>query len=354
MFGGRALKKTFTRRYTKREFTKVRSELNRVIRRTFARCEVPRFYHTKETFGDIDILVSIDGNESRDIKQYIIDTFSPNEIFHNGNCWSFDFKEIQVDLMFVAEEHFDSNFNYLSFNDLGNFIGRLAHGFGLRYGQEGLWVTYYYKDTKHKIMISKDYPKIYEFLGLDYKRWLNGFETLEEIFEFISESPYFNWQKFQPSELNRINRERNLKRASYMTFLEWMDTNVADEDHEYQFSKDKTPYYAKINEFFPEANLLSEISRIEYEVSRVKYAKSIFNGKVVMDVFDIHGAALGKAMDGFNKHMRETMKAYYKQYVDEVGADEVYLDYCIRNGRNRLIDDFDMYIQGVEVESETA
>ena len=207
---------------------------------------------------------------------------------------------------------------------------------------------------KYDLMISKDYPKIYEFLGLDYKRWLNGFETLEEVFEFISESPFFNRQRFQPSELNRINRDRDLKRASYITFLEWMERNVADEDHEYEFSEDKTPYYAKINEAFPEANLLSEISRIEYEVSRNKYAKSIFNGKVVMDVFNLHGKELGKAMDGFNKHMREVMKTYYKKHVEDVGADEVYLDYCIRQGRDVLIDDFDQYMQRVEAEVESA
>ena len=349
--GGRALRNTFTRRYTKKEFTKVSANLNRIIRRTFDACEVPRYYHTKETFGDIDILVSLEGNEGLNIRQYIVNTFAPNEIFHNGNCWSFDYEEIQVDLMFVAGEHFDSNFNYLSFNDLGNFIGRIAHGFGLRYGQQGLWVTYYYKDTKNTIMISKDYPKIYEFLGLDYKRWLKGFETLEEIFTFISESPYFNWQRFQPSELNRINRERNLKRASYMTFLEWMDLNVADEDHEFKFAEDKTPYYTKIDEFFPEANLINEIARIEYEVSRTKYAKTIFNGKVVIDVFGIKGAELGKAMTGFKEHMETVVKAYYPKYVDEVGFDEAYIDYCIRHGREVLINDFDTYIQNVEVES---
>ena len=303
----------------------------RKIRREFARADVPRYYHTKETFGDADILVSTEGYTG-DVHKWIDETFEPNEKFSNGNCISFDYKELQVDLILVAGEHFDSNFNYLGFNDLGNFVGRLAHGFGLRYGAEGLWYTYYYKGTKHKIMISKDYPKIYEFLGLEYRRWLAGFATLEEIFEFISESPYFNWQKFQPEELNRINRERNLKRASYMTFLEWMDNNVVgNEDYEFEFEEDKDKYLPMIDRAFPEAGLLDEIARIDYEVSKKKYAATIFNGKTVMDEFGLTGGELGKALGGFKEYM---------EFTD----DDKFANYCIKWGRDTLLDDFKAFL----------
>lgn len=65
---------------------------------------------------------------------------------------------------------------YLSYNDLGNFIGRIAHGLGLKYGQEGLWYEHMFKNMNvGAVMISQNYPKIYEFLGLDFKRWEEGF-----------------------------------------------------------------------------------------------------------------------------------------------------------------------------------
>jgi len=328
--GGRALKNTVTRRYNKREFTSISTDILRKVRREFAKAEVPRYYHNKETFGDADIIVSIEGYKG-DIHKWIKEVFEPNETFSNGNCISFDYKEFQIDLMLVEGEHFDSMFNYLSFNDLGNFIGRLSHGFGLRYGQEGLWYTYFYKNTKHKLMVSKDYPKIYEFLGLDYRRWLKGFDTLEDIFEFISESPYFNWQKFQPEELNRINRERNLKRASYMTFLEWMDVNVADEDHEYKFEKDKTTYLSIIDRFFPEAGLLNEMERVDYEVSKKKYAATIFNGKLIMDTYGLTGGELGKSLQGFKEHLEMR------------GTDDI-PDYYIQMGRKQMLVEYDYYL----------
>jgi len=64
------------------------------------------------------------------IENYITTNFQPNEINHNGNCWSFDYKEIQVDLIITTEEHFNSNYFYMSYNDLGNFIGRLSNNLG--------------------------------------------------------------------------------------------------------------------------------------------------------------------------------------------------------------------------------
>tara|TARA_R110000868_G_scaffold401649_2_gene677262 strand:- start:3915 stop:4271 length:357 start_codon:yes stop_codon:yes gene_type:complete len=117
--GGRALKSTKTRRYDKREFISITTDLIRKINREFADAKVPRYYLTKETFGDADILVSLDGYEGN-VHEWIKDTFKPNEIFTNGNCISFDYKELQVDMMMVEGEHFDSMLNYLSFNDLGN------------------------------------------------------------------------------------------------------------------------------------------------------------------------------------------------------------------------------------------
>jgi len=53
------------------------------------------------------------------MNDYIDATFKPNEIFHNGNAWSFDYKELQVDFITCADEDYDSNYHYLAFNDLG-------------------------------------------------------------------------------------------------------------------------------------------------------------------------------------------------------------------------------------------
>lgn len=128
--GGKALKIAYTRRYSKEEFETVSKELINKIEETFKRVATPLYYHNKETFGDIDLIVDIGNsniNYGDSVRRYIEKEFKPNEIFHNGNCYSFDYKEVQVDFMCVHSEDFDSNYHYLAFNDLGNYIGRIAH-----------------------------------------------------------------------------------------------------------------------------------------------------------------------------------------------------------------------------------
>lgn len=300
--GGRALKNTFTRRYNRDEFEVIKDEvLTLIMKAGFTNAVIPLFYRKKETFGDLDVLVQVEGSEP--LREIITNVFKPNEIFHNGNCWSFDYKEFQVDFITTPAEHFHSNFMYLSYNDLGNMIGRLAHPFGLKYGQEGLWYEYYNckKHNLGEIPISKDYPEIFKFLGLDFARWEQGFDELEDIFAYVASSKYFDWRQYQMDTLNHINRERNLKRKSYMTLLEWIDSNNVKQ--EYDFESDKTKYIRTINSAFPKSNLLTEIRRLEYENAQRLYIQSKFNGHKITAMFGLEGPELGKAIVEFKEYI---------------------------------------------------
>ncbi len=294
--GGRALKNTVTRRYLREEFDIISKELIDTLKLTFDRVDMPLFYGKKESFGDADILVV--GNPDINMHEYLTKTFSPNEIFHNGSCWSFDYKELQVDVITSSAEHYDTSLMYFSYNDLGNYIGRLAHGFGLKYGQEGLWLEYQFKGSNvGSIPISKNYEKIFNFLGLSFERYLQGFETLEEIFEYIAKSKYFNWQAFQLSELNKINRDRNAKRASYMSFLKWIEENAMTSDYAYEVFKDKTIYYNEIDNFFPEANvrvLSKEITMTEIDYTDQSMRATRFYDRVITSAYTPYGI---KCMD---------------------------------------------------------
>jgi hypothetical protein len=201
--GGLALKNTFTRRFQKDEYLKLESLVFDILKEDFVQFDTPLYYSDKSSFGDMDIILSMEGF-NKPMREYIKETFgvTDNEMFHNGNCWSFAFHELQIDLITCAPEDFSSNYHYLAFNDLGNFIGRLAHAKGVKYGQEGLWYNHYFKDGKiGKVMISKDYDDIFEFLGLSYSDWKNGFKTLEEIFEYVATSEFFDGDMFQLSNL---------------------------------------------------------------------------------------------------------------------------------------------------------
>lgn len=313
--GGLALKNCKTRRYERAEFDVISVELMDALKQDFKRVAMPLFYNNKTSFGDADIIVSTEGF-NKNMRDYIVDTFSPNEIFHNGNCWSFDYKELQVDLITVAPEHFDSNMTYLSYNDMGNYIGKIAHGFGLKYGQEGLMYDHYFKGSNiGRIILSKDYDKIYKFLGLSYDRWKQGFNDLEDIFKFISESPFFNWEYVQLENNNRVNRERDKKRKSYMSFLDYIEINCKDDNHRYEYLKDKSNYLKSITESFPEADVILNIRELEYNYCKNLYIKAKFSGVDVIRETGAEDKGVGIILNGFKEYIDKELLENYEFFM---------------------------------------
>lgn len=314
--GGRALKNTYTRRYERQEFEDIKNEIFSKLEGTFDRFDIPRFFVDKETFGDIDIIVSME-NYKGNMRDFITETFQPNEIFHNGNAWSFDYKELQVDFITCAGNDFDSNYHYLAFNDLGNFIGRLAQSIGLKYGQEGLWYNHYSDaNTKDTIIISKDYPKIFEFLGLDYNKWVEGFNTLEEIFDYAMTSSLFNPEMFQLDKLNKINRERNLKRTSYMAFLEYIKLKGPHPEYNENVVKlAKENVIDMIREYFPEANIDLHLAEIAYKHARKNLIKIKFNGGILMENYGLKGKDIGDRIGLFKDYIWHEYRVPFDDYI---------------------------------------
>lgn len=340
--GGRALKgeNTYTRRYSREEFETVSKELLGTLKQHFKNAVIPLFFESKESFGDIDIIVNTDGFK-RQMEEFIKTEFKPNEIFHNGNCWTFDYKEVQVDLILSSGEHYYNHFFYMSYNDLGNFIGRLAHSLGLKYGQEGLWYNHYYKGTKlGRIIICKEYPKIFDYLNLDYDRWVDGFDSLEEIFEFVTKSKYFNPAMYQLDSLNKINRDRNLKRKSYMSFLEYIDEryyngdidstdkffDVAlknDKNYLLNFKNIKDIDLKQLQKDFPKCDVLLTVSEFEYKHARKTLITQKFNGRIIMEMFpEIKGKEMGNFITEF-KAWVSRHKGNFDEYVIEADVDNI-------------------------------
>ena len=331
--GGKALKSVQTIRINKGQFDSISNKICERLKDNFTLIGIPTFYRNKETFGDIDILVSTT-NINLDIRKYIFDTFSPNEIFHNGNCYSFDVDSVQIDLILTTDEHFQSYLTYLSGSDMGNFIGKIAMGFGCRYGQEGLWVEHYFKNTNlGKIYLSKNTKKIFEFLDLSYDKYLEGFDSLEDIFIFISKSKFFNWEKVQLENNNKVNRDRDKKRNTYQEFLKWIDENVRDDAHNYQSHKDKTLYYDMISEYFPEAKLEMYIREKEYLYCKDLLIKSKFNGGEIKRRFGLDGKELGDKIYQF----KNTIKVIFPK--------ETFDGYVLNNDSEQIYEDFKNYIE---------
>lgn len=220
--GGNALKKVPTRRYERAEFERLATYIQGELADRGLIAGALKYYRAKETFGDLDVVVV--WNESMDYSQKILtEVFAPGEVVRNGEVISLNVEQLQVDFIHTPPELLNITCAYYDWNDLGNFMGRVAHSMGFKYGHRGL--VYPVRSGTHLVATigcSTEPEKIFKFLGFDYERWQEGFDTLEDIYEFVASSAYFNKEIYDFENLNHTNRTRNRKRASYAGFVEWL------------------------------------------------------------------------------------------------------------------------------------
>lgn len=262
-------------------------------------------YHTKPSFGDIDILICSDRPNRR---EWIRSTFGPNEIHQNSDVFSFDYKNVQVDFIFCKEDNFQSSYWYFAWNDIGNIYSRILHRFGLRNGHDGLTLVVR-DDTRviGEILLTKNVDEILTFAGYDPVSYKKGFDTKEEIFKYVVSSPYYNYEIFDLENRNYRARTRDRKRPMYTEFLEWAKDNAK---HGYEWSLNKADYIPHILYEFDKLDVYTDMLREHF--SNLDFKKK-FNGEVVSLVTGLQGKQLGqmmillKADPFFEKHVLSYM-----------------------------------------------
>lgn len=289
--GGNALKNIETRRYDLDEYNQVSDlVLRKLVYGIDSVCRVSPIvsYAEKKTFGDLDVLYSMDP-DTRPMAEYVRDLFSPDEIVVNGSVVSFNVNQLQVDLIRVPIEQFDYAESYFAYNDLGNLIGKLAHKFGLKHGHAGLQLPVRNNHHIHgTVLLTLDHDRTLRFLGLDPATFRNGFRTLDEIFAYVSSSPHYNPAFYELAHLNAIARIRDKKRSTYRAFLEYGEQWTGPVS---EMLADKSEYLELIFEHFPEA--LPDYTRIIEQREFSAQVAEKFNGKLVASVTGLSGKELG-------------------------------------------------------------
>lgn len=292
--GGNALSVP-TRRYKKNEYFDILVDVIKILNDNGIVGKVPLWYKNKDSFGDLDVLIkssTVDGN----IIDIIKNVFSPNEIYNNGDVKSFDYKEFQIDFIMTSDDKWEPSFVYFSYNDLGNLIGRIAYSMGFRYGHYGLKFVYLHPDGGRKLtkIICKEPKKILTFLGFDYDRFLKGFYEIEDVFDFVIQSKYFNKKLFDYENLNHQNKTRNKKRKNYEKFLEY----IKDYNGKNHTFESKQYFINKAEKFF-DVELNKIIENFNYKVQLEKEASKKFNGKIIIDKYGLSGKDVGIALKNF-------------------------------------------------------
>jgi len=301
--GGHALDKLGIK--TERKSTKELYIIFDKLNRYFSKFDttIPRFYRNKKTHGDLDILIKVSSNEI--IYNIVKDRINPDGLIVNDNIITFDYDNCQVDLICIKEDIWESAKIYYLYDPLPNLFGKTAHGFGLRFGMDGLFYKFIGKGgtNTHVIKLTTNPRKIFEFLGFDYDRFEEGFDNVTDIYEFIVNGKFYDKEMFKPENLIAVDRKRSMNRPSYRAFLEYSKSTTSN----FTFDKNKNVYIDYIDENFPgfKEKLNVYIERDNMIDPRKKFREAISNhkpGKLLGTIIGYYT----KSKDDFNKFIIES------------------------------------------------
>lgn len=326
--GGKAFlsRNIVTERKTTKDHLRIQNELVPVIRQMFnTEVKTVEFYRNKETHGDLDLLILNTGNLGN-IYQKLQDYFGI-VINNGGNCYSTIYENYQVDIIPVPLRNWDCTYWY-DWDPTSNIIGHLFHRFGLKYGVSGLVypVRNFNGRLTKDIVVSKDLKKIFEFADYDYNRYIQGFDTLLDIFEFGISSKYFDPKYFEFENMTHRDKARNKKRDTFNQFIEYIKAKKLVSS--VTFDKNKKIYIDLIDEFFPKANLKIQLEKLQIEDDMNKKSSMLFNGNLVMNWTELQGKELGDCLSKFKTHIETSIgEIKFRDWVlnfDDVNDIELY------------------------------
>lgn len=314
-------------RLTKEQYDEVLSALT--ITLPYKTAAIPS-YRAKDSFGDCDLLTTATDDA---FEKSLSKDFALLGKKKNGGVTSYalkygNFPPFQFDLIKAKEDSFKFHYNYLSYNDLGNLIGRVAAAFGFKFAHDGLYILTWYshkgqersvgrvkedgKTNDHaeykmeKLFIS-NFDQALEFLGFDSSRFAQGFNTIDDILDFVASSKYFCKDFFLFENRNHDQRKRDVKRPTYTKALEYFNTLTDSK------SRDEVTraFKADVAKKYPSIVNIKRAMRKEVK-KRYILSRRLSSRRVVWlykRLFDkqLEGVALGNMMKFLNNNCDKTL-----------------------------------------------
>lgn len=254
---------------------------------------IPRYYGDKPDFGDMDVIVPVRPGWT-ELRAEIAAGLGASRTVTAGRVFSMDYRGLQTDFFAVPPQFVESTCTFMSFNDLGNLLGRLLRPFGLKYGEEGLaYVFRRASEERYKIdlPVTQDFARICAFAGLDYPAWTAGFATLASLYEWVVASPYFSVAPYL-DRLSGTMAQRSRDRPTIQTFIAFLQERGVSARPRLAEREACLP---EIDAAFPEARLLEQIAAQRALEERALIINAKFNGKLVMSLRpELSGKELGE------------------------------------------------------------
>ena len=324
-------------RIPKEKYIKIEREIRQYLNLKLDNAyRIPRYYANKLDFGDLDIIINSDrlADNWEEIRQEIVKDLNIQQYKSNGRVFSTVYQNFQIDYFTTSDEFFESTYNYLSFNDLGNLIGKICRRFNLKYGEKGLAYVYRRElgNYKKDLTITTNFKEISNFLKLNYDKWEKGFNNLEEIYQWVIDSPYFSVQPYLLRSTTLNNRIKN--RPTIQKFIEYIEKNNVTKT--YNYLENRSEYIPLIDRSFPKVNLRDLIQQEKTEEEIIKQVIAKFSGKLVMKLIpQLQGKELGEFIVSFKDLFDDFQKFILESSQEEI--DRKILDYYQNYAENNIL-----------------
>jgi len=332
--GGKALKSIKVSGMNTETFSKVSDEIVKKLRDELDTnlVEILPYYKSKNTFGDVDVLISKTAIEKYGFNKFhdfLKTKLESPEQAGNSQIYSFGYKYEdsyhQIDLMLHSDDMFYKAKNYFAYNDLNILMNFIAvSNFDISFSKEGLNHVIYGEEKTQKIgeyNVNVDFYEVLDFLGLNKEQHKIGFNTLQDMYDFIYESPYFDSSAFI-TKTEKENRAE-IKRAERKTYSGFIDY-VKNKPQKKSILKGKSKQEIQ-NLFFYKFPIAKEsYNEIIENNKKIKKMRESFNGFLASEWLNIDlkdkflGVVMRKIKSDFNND--ENLLA---DWIEQNGQDKL-------------------------------
>lgn len=305
-------------RMNRERFQLVSREITHKFEAIGVSCYIVPSYKSKSDFGDVDVVIWWEKDVS-DLVEFLRTTCKPAQLVQNSNVISFEFERHQIDVIaFTNEIVFEFACCYFSHSDLSNLIGRVARRLGMKLGHDGLWLIIRdpenYDQVIDEILVTDIYGEALHILGYNPSVHNDGFETPEQIFEYVTTSKYFNPEGFVLGNRNYVARTRDKKRVMYNMFLTYLSEKYGITEDTKLSDGYNIPSVGLglIESQFPYVYRKYEKSLIDYDIKR--RLKLAINGNWITDDFGLKGKSLGSFITNIRSYLKRHQLEYWAAF----------------------------------------
>lgn len=246
----------------------------------------------KESFGDLDFICLSKGTIDELYFQRVLGD-NLLEYHCNGHVHSIliklaSGKQVHTDFIQSKNENdFERKYMYYSKGHVSSIIGMFAKKLGFKYGTDGFFKRFQDKRGNwHDILVSESLSDGLAIMGLENEVF-NNIHIVDDIVNFIAQSPFFDSDYFGSENMARKDRE-SIKRNSSQDYV----VQKLREKNRVKTAKDENELLEKL---FPEQFLL--FKKEGEKINNETYASGAINGKKIMEVFNIKpGPEVGKIL----------------------------------------------------------